>query len=89
MDVNYDISLEAELELNKALCYFKLYDKENDFMDDLLDQLRIVSAMPEAFQIRYKKVRIVSLENYNYSIHYAVYKNSVIVLRIINQNQDF
>ncbi|GAL70397.1 hypothetical protein JCM19302_3519 [Jejuia pallidilutea] len=45
--------------------------------------------MPELFQVRYKKVRIVSLEYFNYSIHYTVFRNEIIVLRILNQNQDF
>lgn len=89
MDVNYEITNEASLELHRALCYFKLYDKENDFMDDLLEQLRTISSMPKAFQIRYKKVRIVSLENFHYSIHYSIFTDKVIILRILNQNQDF
>lgn len=89
MDVNYEISNEADLDLDRALCYFKLYEKEDDFIEDLLDQIRIIRAMPKAFQIRYKKVRIVNLESFQYSIHYTIFRNKVIILRILNQSQDF
>ncbi|GGG40224.1 hypothetical protein GCM10010976_09810 [Bizionia arctica] len=89
MVVNYEISNEADLELHKALCYLKLFDKEDEFKDDLLDQLRVICSMPKAFQVRYKKVRIVNLEKFHYSIHYSIFKDKIIILRIINQNQDF
>ncbi|MEN3323087.1 hypothetical protein VP395_05075 [Mariniflexile soesokkakense] len=63
--MNYEISKEADVELQKAICYFKLYYKEESFMDDLLNQLRIICSMPKAFQVWYNKVRIVSLEHFN------------------------
>ncbi|MEP1486937.1 MAG: type II toxin-antitoxin system RelE/ParE family toxin [Algibacter sp.] len=89
MDVNYKFTNEAELELYRAICYFKLYKKDELFLDDLLEQLRAVYAMPVAFQIKYRQVRIVSLEKYSYSIHYTIYEDSIIILRILNQKQDF
>jgi hypothetical protein len=87
--VNYKFSNEANLELHRAVCYFKLQQKEGLFLDDLIKQLKRILSMPELFQVRYKKVRIVSLEYFNYSIHYTVFRNEIIVLRILNQNQDF
>ena len=36
MDVNYEISKEADIEFHRAICYFKLYNKEESFIDDLL-----------------------------------------------------
>ncbi|MEO7284424.1 MAG: type II toxin-antitoxin system RelE/ParE family toxin [Gelidibacter sp.] len=89
MDVNYEISNEADVDLDRAICYFRLYEKEEDFIEDLLEQLRIICAMPKAFQVRYKKVRIVSLENFQYSIHYTIFRDRIIILRILNQSQDF
>ena len=87
--MNYSFTKEAELELYRAECYFRLYQKEDAFLDDLTDQLRIIQAMPKAFQVRYKNVRIVNFEHFRYSIHYSIYKNTIYILRIINQNQDF
>ncbi|WP_042248088.1 type II toxin-antitoxin system RelE/ParE family toxin [Jejuia pallidilutea] len=87
--MNYKFSNEANLELHRAVCYFKLQQKEGLFLDDLIKQLKRILSMPELFQVRYKKVRIVSLEYFNYSIHYTVFRNEIIVLRILNQNQDF
>ena len=60
MDVNYEISKEADIEFHRAICYFKLYNKEESFIDDLLNQLRVICSMPKAFQLRYKNVRIVN-----------------------------
>ncbi|WP_105472416.1 type II toxin-antitoxin system RelE/ParE family toxin [Jejuia pallidilutea] len=87
--MNYKFSNEANLELHRAVCYFKLQQNEGLFLDDLIKQLKRILSMPELFQVRYKKVRIVSLEYFNYSIHYTVFRNEIIVLRILNQNQDF
>lgn len=89
MGVNYEISKEADIELYRAMCYFKLYNKETSFMDDLLNHLRVICLMPKAFQLRYKNVRIVNLEHFNFSIHYTIYHERIVILRILNQNQDF
>ena len=87
---SYSFSEEAKLELHRAQCYFKLIDKEEDFLDDLVNQLRLILSIPHAFQIRYKSVRIVHFENFQYSIHYRIKKGGVIkVYHILNQYQDF
>jgi len=87
--VNYEITDVAQIELDRALCYFKFVDKEDDFLNDLMEQLAMIIAMPYAFQLKYKQTRIISLSNFNYSIHYSVYNKTVYVLRIINQNQNY
>ncbi|MEZ4795574.1 MAG: type II toxin-antitoxin system RelE/ParE family toxin [Flavobacteriaceae bacterium] len=90
MEESYEFSEEAKLELYKAQCFFKLIGKEKDFLDDLVNQLKRIMSMPQAFQIRYNSVRIVHFENFNYAIHYRQRKDgSIIVYRILNQNQDF
>lgn len=45
--------------------------------------------MPTAFQVRYRDVRIVTLDAFNYAIHYMVYKDVVSVLHIFGQKQDY
>ena len=89
MDVNYKFTSEAELELHRTICYFKLHGKDELFLDDLLEVLRIICSMPKAFQMKYKQVRIVGLDKFNHSIHYTIYKDSIIILRILNQSQHF
>lgn len=89
MEENYNFSDEARLELHRALCYFKLIQKDELFLDDLLNQIRLILSMPKAFQARYRNVRIVQLENYNYSIHYSIYNGNIYILRLLNQYQDF
>lgn len=89
MEENYDISDEAKLELHKAECLFRFLGKEEEFLDDFIHQLRIILQMPYGFQIRYRNVRIVKFEQFEYSIHYTIYKERIIVLRILNQHQDY
>ncbi|WP_416236419.1 type II toxin-antitoxin system RelE/ParE family toxin [Xanthomarina sp. F2636L] len=90
MEENYEFSEEAKLELYRAQCYFKLINREEEFLDDLVNQLRLIISMPRAFQERYKAVRFIKFEHFNYTIHYRVKENNnIIVYRILNQNQDF
>ncbi|MGF1556966.1 type II toxin-antitoxin system RelE/ParE family toxin [Paucihalobacter sp.] len=87
--MNYRFSQEAELELYKAECYYKLHQKEQDFIDDLAVQLHIIQTMPYAFQIRYRNIRIVNFDYFDYSIHFAIHDGTIFILRILNQKQDF
>lgn len=89
MAVNYEISKEADVDLHKAMCFFRIYDKDEAFADDLLNQLQLICSMPKAFQLRYNKVRIVQLKHFNFSIHYTILNKRIIVLKILNQTQDF
>lgn len=89
MDVNYEITNRAQKELDKAVCYFKLIDKEEEFLSDLILQFNLIVKMPLAFQLRYRQVRIVMLNQFNYSVHYSIHHKTIFILRIINQNQDF
>ncbi len=90
MEENFEFSEEGRLELYRAICYFKLIDKENEFFDDLINQLNLILKMPEAFLVRYKNFRIVHFEKFDYSIHYRVKATGqIVVYHIIHQNQDF
>jgi len=90
MEENYKFSDEATLELHRAQCYFKLLGREDEFLDDLLKQLRLILKMPNAFQVKYGSIRIVLFENFNYSIHYRVKEDGhITIYRILNQNQHF
>ena len=90
MEENFEFSAEAKTELFRAKCYFKLIDREEEFLDDLINQLNIIQNMPEAFQIRYKSVRIVHFDIFDYSIHYRLKLNGKITIyHILNQKQDF
>lgn len=87
--MNYSFSEEAELELYRAECFFKLHQKEQEFFNDLITQLNTIQEMPYAFQVRYRNVRIVNLEHFGYALHCAILNQSIIILRILNQKQDF
>lgn len=57
-------------------------------MEHLEDQIAILN-MPFAFQMRYNEVRIVNLDDFQYTIHYTINGNDIVILNIINQVQDF
>lgn len=90
MEGNIRFSLEARIELKKALCHFDLYGLEDEFMEDLLNKLIIINQMPYGFQARYKTVRIVLLDRFDYSIHFRVKSNSdILIYHILSQRQDY
>jgi hypothetical protein len=63
--------------------------KEQEFWFDVDRQIELIRKFTYAFQIRYKNVRVVALENFNFSIHYMIDTNGIMVLRFLNQKQDF
>jgi len=89
MEENYDIAEEARLELYKAKYFFEFLGKDEEFLDDFLHQLRVILQMPYGFQIRYRNVLIVKFEKFDFTIHYTVYKEQIIILHILNQKQNF
>ena len=87
--MNYEITDVAYKELDRALCYFKSIEKEDEFFNDLMNQIRLIIRLPYAFQIKYRQVRAIALNRFNYSIHYTIYNDTIFILRIINQTQNF
>jgi len=83
------ISKEAQIELSVAECFYKSRNLDQEILADLSRQLRMLKAMPESFQIKYRGIRIVSFEKFNYSIHYMIQDSRVLILRILNQKQNF
>ena len=83
------ISKEAEIELGIADCYFRTKNLEKAFWQDFMKQLDFLEKTPLAFQKKYREVRIILFSDFNYSIHYIVEGETVFILRILNQRQDF
>lgn len=82
-------SEEARIELHKAKCFMEFLEKEDAFWKDIDKQLDLVLQFPYAFQVWYREIRIVSLDQFNYSIHYIPKPDGVLVYRFLNKNQDF
>lgn len=80
---------EARIELHKAKCFFEFNNKEDEFWEDFNRQIDVLLLMPEAFQVRYRNVRIVTLERFDYSIHYVVKPYGILIYRFLNQRQDY
>ncbi len=89
MAYKVQISKEAQIELGTAECYFRLKNLERDFLSDFARQLQFLKTTPTSFQVKYKTIRIVQFEKFNYSIHYIIQDKQVLILRILNQRQDF
>ena len=84
-----EFSDEATLELHKAICFMEFNGKKEEFWEDINRQIELIKKFPLAFQVRYKNVRIIPLEQFKYSIHYIVNVKGITVYRFLNQNQNF
>ncbi len=80
---------EAKIELHKAKCFFEYNNKEDEFWEDFNRQIDMLVLMPEAFQVRYRNVRIITLERFDYSIHYVVKTYGILIYRFLNQRQNY
>lgn len=80
---------EAAIELHVAECYFASKNLSREFLDDFAKQLQFLKTTPLSFQVKYRGVRILNFKQFNYSIHYKVDKEKVVIYRILNQRQDF
>jgi len=80
---------EASIELHVAECYFASKNLSREFLKDFAKQLQFLKTTPHSFQIRYRGIRILNFEQFNYSIHYKVDNKEVVIYRILNQRQDF
>lgn len=70
--VDYYVSINSELAIA--------------FLDRVEEAKKYISDFPEAFQIKYKNVRTVLLEQFPYHIHYIVddAKKQIVVLAVIH-----
>jgi len=86
---NFIVLEVAKKELHQAICYFKLYDRSTDFLKDFESQIEIIKNMPYGFQVRYKQVRIISFNHFQYTIHYKIEDTTVYILHVLNQSQSY
>lgn len=89
MAYNVQVSKEAEIELSVAECYFRTKNLHKLFLEDFFKQIGFVATNPESFQVRYREIRIINFEDFNYSIHYIIDKQNMLILRVLNQRQHF
>ena len=89
MEYQIKISKEAEKDLIKGKCHYKLSSQENAFNNDFLNQLKYLKANPYLFQIYYRNVRVIHFKLFRYSIHYIIENNIVYIFRLIHQNQKY
>ncbi|WP_417213156.1 hypothetical protein [Bizionia sp.] len=90
MDVKtVEFTEEARLEFHKSKCFMEFNGCENEFWSDVNRQMDLILEFPYAFQIRYKHVRVVSLQKFNYSIHYVQKPDGILVYRFLNLKQDY
>ncbi|UJH68645.1 type II toxin-antitoxin system RelE/ParE family toxin [Allomuricauda sp. SCSIO 65647] len=80
---------EAAVELHVAECYFASKGLSRAFLNDFARQLQFLKTTPHSFQVKYRGIRILNFEQFNYSIHYKVDKKEAVIYRILNQRQNF
>lgn len=80
---------EGRIEFHKAKCFFEFTEKADEFWDDVNRQFKMAISFPEAFQMRYKNVRIINLQKFNYSVHYVVKPYGILIYRFLNQQKSY
>jgi hypothetical protein len=89
MAYSVQISNEAQIELDVAECFFRTKNLHKPFLEDFFRQIGFLETNALSFQVKYKGIRIINFESFNYSLHYVVKNGQVLILRILNQRQDF
>lgn len=89
MDFKIELSRKAEIEFNIIDCYFSGLGISQKFYEDFHSQILLIQSNPFLFQTRYKNIRIVHLNHFNYSIHYNIENNVITILRILGQAQQY
>jgi hypothetical protein len=89
MGYNVQMLREAAIELHVAECFFASRNLSEDFLADFSKQLQFLKTTPESFQIKYRGIRMITFERFDYSIHYKIENKEVIIYRILNQRQNF
>ena len=89
MEFNLEFSREADIELNTIDCFFGAVGIGEKSHNDFHFRIMHIQSNPFQFQLRYKDIRMVQLKHFNYSIHYTVSANNVMVLRILGQHQSY
>lgn len=87
MAVKIEYSEQSQIDIHKAKCYFDLYGKGDDFLNDLFRYEDLIRLMPEMYQIKYKSVRIANLENFKYAIHYIFTNGHIYIYRVYPHHQ--
>jgi|GEM_PF-1495636 len=84
-----EYSEQSLIDIHKAKCYFDLFGKGDDFLDDLFRHEDLILLMPEMYQIKYKKIRIANLENFKYAIHYMFLNGQIYIYRVYPDGHEF
>lgn len=84
-----EFSKEADIDFNKIRCFFEVTGVVERFQKDFLIQMKRIEFNPYQFQIRYRDIRLVHLKKFNYTIHYKISNETIVVLRILNQKQSY
>jgi plasmid stabilization system protein ParE len=75
-------------DIEDIVDYYKIINPElaTAFLDRVEEAKKYIADFPEAFQIKYKNVRTVLLEQFPYHIHYIVddAKKQIVVLAVIH-----
>lgn len=77
------------MNLVPLIVFFSAIGVGAKFHKDFHLQMMRIQSNPFQFQVCYGDIRIVQLNDFNYSIHYNVVNKTITVLRILNQHQSY
>jgi plasmid stabilization system protein ParE len=78
----------VKADLISAVSYYKKISPElaQKFLDRVKEAKNHIALSPEGFQVRYKNVRIKTLEQFPFNIHYLIdnQKQQIVILAIVH-----
>ncbi|MGQ0828354.1 MAG: type II toxin-antitoxin system RelE/ParE family toxin [Bacteroidota bacterium] len=76
------IRQRAEIQITEAFTWYenKQSDLGNDFLISLEDSLTIIELNPQAFQLKYKHIRVIYIKRFPFGIFYSVEKERIVVI---------
>lgn len=89
MAVKIEYSEQAQLDIHTAKCFYDLSGKGDDFLDDLFRHEDLIRLLPERYQIKYRLIRIATLEKFKYAIHYIFQNGLIYIYRIYPDGQEY
>lgn len=81
------VSKDAERDLQTAKCFYRTKNIERDFDKEFLKQISYLKVNPHLFQRYYQNVRKAHFDTFQYSIHYIIEHEVILILRILHQKQ--
>jgi plasmid stabilization system protein ParE len=82
---------KAKYDLEDIKVHYKNISSKlvSRFSSEFYESLDHIKNNPHLYQVKYRDIRIASLHNFPYGIHYVITLNHIIILRVLHTSRYF